>query len=126
MHEDVAKILEVAARRVEGLREASEEISALYTDLQAKLGDVLVLSHSSGQFEISMHGTRDDLKKVFNRMRFHGFEPDSRPAEKDPHYGTYFHKDEVCFWFNFSSTQCRRVQTGTETKEVPIYETICD
>lgn len=32
---------------------------------------------------------------------------------------------DICFWFHFSSTVCKRVQVGTQMQEVPIYETHC-
>lgn len=78
-------------------------------------------------------GDRHKLNAAFGVLRRHGFEPGSRPEAKQSQYATFFtRKNDVGLYtemfFQFSSTQCRRVKVGTRTKTVEedVYETVCD
>ena len=83
------------------------------------------------EVDINIMGNKETLQSIFKAMRGEGYEPSQRPNEDDEPMTTFScywnHPDhDGKFWIYFSSTQCRRVQIGTEMKELPIYETVCD
>lgn len=51
-----------------------------------------------------------------------------RPQKGDTTWTATFSKDgtEETVYVNFSSTVCRRVLVGSEVREVPVYETVCE
>jgi hypothetical protein len=78
-------------------------------------------------YNISVTGTRAELDILFGVLRREGLTPDTRPKEKESSYSTYWRwEDSEVIWVWFSSTSCKRVQVGTEMKETPIYETVCE
>jgi len=92
----------------------------------AKLNVAYVYVDSSS-YNISIIGTRADLDIMFGLLRRAGLTPRSRPQEKEPTYSTYWNwEDGNSVWVMFSSTSCKRVKTGTEMKEVDVYETVCE
>jgi len=80
---------------------------------------------SGKQIDFSGTGDKPMLVAAFKVLRSYGFEPGSRPGEKDTTYATYWSAGEYRIWFYFCSTVCKRVQVGTEMKEVPVYEVQC-
>lgn len=85
---------------------------------------------NDGYISIYLAGDKHQLNAAFGILRRRGFEPNSRPEPNSSTYGTYFQKEGApgLIFFNFSSTQCRRVKTGTRTREVTedVYEIVCD
>lgn len=83
-----------------------------------------------GYISIHLTGDKHQLNAAFALLRRRGYEPSSRPEPKSSVYNTYFTKDGQpgLVFFNFSSTQCRRVKIGTRTHEVTedVYEIVCD
>lgn len=88
------------------------------------------MSVDDGYISFNLTGDKHKLNAAFGILRRHGYLPNSRPEPKSSTYSTYFQKEGETglVFFNFSSTQCRRVKTGTVTKEVTedVYEIVCD
>lgn len=105
-----------------------EEYAPLLEEIE-KLEPTSV-SVDEGYLSINITGDKHKLNAVFGVLRRRGYEPNSRPEPKSSTYVTYFQKQNVSglIFFNFSSTQCRRVKTGTRTREVTedVYEIVCD
>lgn len=75
-------------------------------------------------------GDKKRLAEVVRIFRTNGFATTKKPEAKQTEYQAYFGlegKDlsEMRILLTFTSTVCRRVQVGTETKEVPIFEIQC-
>lgn len=51
-----------------------------------------------------------------------GFNKEQPPGMDDDEFG----KKWPTIVISFTSSVCKQVQTGTETKEVPVFETVCD
>lgn len=105
-----------------------EEYTPIIEQLEAlELG---YLSVDEGYISLSLTGDKHKLNAAFGILRRHGYLPNERPEPKSSTYSTYFQKEGVTglVFFNFSSTQCRRVKTGTVTKEITedVYEIVCD
>lgn len=84
---------------------------------------------SMSGIDVSRSGNKKDLQAVFRAMRLAGFSPTHRPEANDTYYSAFFyplHEGIKPIWLSFSSTVCRRVQVGTELKEVPVYEIQCE
>ena len=89
--------------------------------------DVVSVSLDISSIDISIAGKRDVLVKAFGILRRAEFNTSHRPEENKASYSAYFtNPSGAKIWLSFSSTQCRRVQVGTETVEQPVYETVCD
>ena len=79
----------------------------------------------SGSYNINITGSRADLDIMFGLLRRAGLSPTRRPEEKSSTYYTAWDGEDLSIWVFFSSTSCKRVQVGTKTEEVPVYETVC-
>lgn len=113
----VARVIKRDGKRVgnmaRALKRAGVNVQNVYLD--------------SSSYNISVTGTRADLDILFGVLRREGLTPDTRPKEKEPSYSTYWRwEDAGCIWVWFSSTSCKRVQVGTEMKETPVYEMVCE
>jgi hypothetical protein len=68
------------------------------------------------------------LADFWRLLRQAGYNTDSRPKKGDTSYYGWWNKlQSATIALNFSSSVCKRVQTGTRTvtREEPIYETVC-
>lgn len=92
--------------------------------------DVTVrVSPGDWAFNITFTGDTSRFAEVWRLLRSQGYTPDTRPVTKvkSSSFNTYWHKpDYASIWFSFSSSVCKRVQVGVETKEVPVYEVQCE
>jgi hypothetical protein len=71
-------------------------------------------------------GDGNKLKEVWGLLRRHGYNVSSRPTKGETTFLGFWTREGVANLFMyFTSSMCRRVQVGTEMKEVPIYETQC-
>jgi hypothetical protein len=71
-------------------------------------------------------GDGDRLKQVWGLLRRHGYNTNTRPKKGDTEFCAFWQCEGYAELFMyFTSSLCRRVQVGTEMKEVPIYETQC-
>ena len=84
------------------------------------------VSIDTGGYNVNVTGSRADLDVMFGILRREGLTPDRRPVEKDTSYCTYWRAESFKLWVWFTSTSCKRVQVGTELKEVPVYDTVCE
>jgi hypothetical protein len=78
---------------------------------------------------VSISGDAKKLAAVVRIFMISGFKPsNSKPKQGDMSWHSYFHHPTcaIDIWFYFTSSVCKRVQVGTEMKEVPVYETQCD
>lgn len=76
--------------------------------------------------QLSFAGDGEMLKTVWGHLRRAGFNTNTRPKKGDTTFYAFWKQDgQADILMMFSSTMCRRVQVGTEMKEVPIYETQC-
>jgi hypothetical protein len=66
------------------------------------------------------------LKQVWGLLRRNGYNTTLRPQKGETQFLAFWErKDQAQIFMYFTSTLCKRVQVGTEMKEVPIYETQC-
>lgn len=100
-----------------------------FADLVEKLQNAgLTVTLSSTGIDVSGTGDKALLITAFKILRAAGFVPNHRPEDKDTYFCTYFRQEELStrsIYFSFSSTVCKRVQVGTELREVPVYEVQC-
>jgi hypothetical protein len=104
-----------------------DEIEAVAQSLK-KL-EITRASLSTDEVDVSIAGDRHTLNAIFSAFRGRGYEPSSRPSDKPESTFScrWEHPDHDCrFWLFFTSTKCTRVKVGTETREVDIYETVCE
>lgn len=79
--------------------------------------------------DLSITGNRHTLNAIFAAFRKLGYEPTDRPTDKpEPTFSCYWEHpvEDARFWLYFTSNQCTRIKVGTETKEVDIYEVVCE
>lgn len=79
--------------------------------------------------DLSITGDKHVLNAIFAAFRKLGYEPTERPTEKhEPTFSCYWNHPEkdAKFWLYFTSNKCTRIKVGTETKEVDIYEVVCE
>lgn len=75
---------------------------------------------------LSFTGDGAKLGEVWGLLRRHGYKTNCRPVKGETQFYAFWEREgAVQFFMCFSSSVCRRVQIGTEMKEVPIYETQC-
>ncbi len=97
--------------------------------LLANLKDTGLLraSMDSHSLDLNISGDKEILKSFWHKMRTSGYETDYKPEENEVSFCCWWNKeDEVRIWLSFSSTICKRVKIGTETKEIDIYEVVCE
>jgi len=135
MQDSVQKM--VGAKLIE-TREYVDKQAAYYSRnklqviaITAALSKVEVQSASVANdcIDINIAGDKHTLQAVFAAFRKMGYEPTDRPSNEPTSSFSCFwdHPDFECrFWLYFSSTKCTRVKVGTETREVPLYETVCE
>jgi hypothetical protein len=71
-------------------------------------------------------GDGEKLKQAWGLLRRSGYNTDHRPKKGDTQVYAFWNREEHAqIFMYFTSTLCKRVQVGTEMKEVPIYETQC-
>jgi hypothetical protein len=81
-----------------------------------------------GTIYVSISGDKAKLTQAFKIFRTAGLEFSAdRPKQGDSSWHAFFkHPDQtVDIFFQFSSSVCRRVKTGTKMQEVDVYETQC-
>lgn len=125
---DVAESESYAEQKRKFYTEHKAEIARVATFLRAHEVPVMRASINTSSCDVSVTGTFTDLKASFSAFRKAGYEPSTRPEKVESSFSTYFKKadSELKFWLNYSSTICKRVKVGTEMKEMPIYETVCE
>lgn len=85
-------------------------------------------SMDNWNLNVSFSGDAKKFAVVMRILRTSGFNTSSdRPKQGDTTWSAYFvhPSSTVHLWMYFTSSVCKRVQVGTETKEVPVYETKC-
>jgi hypothetical protein len=71
-------------------------------------------------------GDGDKLKEIWGLLRRNGFNTTQRPKKGDTEFYSFWNREgQATLFMCFTSSLCRRVQVGTQMKEVPIYETQC-
>lgn len=122
------EIVEQCEKRLAWIDKQQAEYGPLLDELE-KLSPQLV-NVEDGWISFNLVGDKHLLNAAFGLMRRHGYEPYNRPEKNSSTYSTHFKKENVdgLVFFSFSSTQCRRVKTGTRTRTVEedVYEIVCD
>lgn len=77
--------------------------------------------------DISFSGSIGDLMGAITLLQELGYEPASEePKETTSYWSSYFNKEGAPkLWLHWSNRFCERVQVGTRTEEVPVYEMRC-
>lgn len=120
---------------------ARDQILPLAQQLQA-LGADVTFSYS---VYVTASGNGKLLTQIVRLLRTHGYHSYSeRPKANSSAWNGAFHLDDKRrikptdidyeewnkMWpsitVSFTSTVCKQVQTGTQTKEIPVFETVCD
>lgn len=99
-----------------------------YNEVLFKLGDLspYTIKADLGNIDIVYTGDKERLLHTVRVLRSCHFIPNAKPTEGNTSYGTYFeHNSGAKIWMYFSSSVCRRVKVGTETKTVDVYEVRC-
>lgn len=124
----VASAKQMAREQMAIIKRDSKRVSDITNKLTSLGVNVQHVSVDNYSFSVSVTGSKDDLAIVFNLMRREGYTPSWRPEEKQTYYASPWYTEDqaIKVWLNFSSTSCKRVQVGTEMKEVPVYETVCE
>jgi hypothetical protein len=104
-----------------------KEKKEIFLPIVTKLAALEIEPRFDGDLNVSFAGDKHKLAAVFRILRLAGFATKSeRPKANDSSWNGYFHNpDYETIWVWFTSSVCRRVQTGTRIEEVPIYETVC-
>lgn len=75
---------------------------------------------------LNFTGDGEKLAQVWRVLRIHGYNTKLRPQKGDTTFNAFWKQEGHAELFMcFSSSMCRRVQVGTKTVEVPVYETQC-
>lgn len=115
------------ARRINAaIKRDRQKVAAVCSALKKAGVNINYVNVDGGGYNVSVTGSRADLDILFGVLRRLGLTPDSRPAEKDTSYCTFWRMEGFRLWVWFTSTSCKRVQVGTELKEVPVYDTVCE
>jgi hypothetical protein len=113
-------------KRRAAFRKHAEKLTALFADVEALGGE----PYSDGDWIfVPLSGDKVKFLAFVRLICKHGF--DKPTVEKGATGFTRLDQigtgdDLVYVYFQFSSTQCRRVKVGTETVEQDVYETVCD
>lgn len=77
---------------------------------------------------LSVSGDKHSLAEVMRKLRAIGYKTTERPKPGVTSWNPLLKResDGTTVFLMFSGTACRRVQTGTKTVEVPVYEVVCD
>jgi len=108
------------------IKRDSKHVTALCNSLKKADVNITNVSVDSNAYNLTVTGSRADLDVMFGILRRTGLTPDRRPVEKNAEYCCYWRSDVFKVWVWFASTSCKRVQVGTELKEMPVYDTVCE
>lgn len=82
---------------------------------------------AGNELHVNVTGNKDKLSEVWGVLRKLGYETEDHVGdEKVSDKSFRFKKDTVEVVLKFTSSICRRVQVGTEMKEVPVFEIQCE
>jgi len=115
-----------ARRTNEVIRRDGKRVDAICKALKKAGVNINCVSVDSYHYNVKITGSRADLDVMFGILRRAGLTPNARPAEKDSSYCTWWRAEGFEMWVFFASTSCKRVQIGTELREVPVYDTVCE
>lgn len=103
-----------------------QELSPLFRFLEEQDIDAR-FDLTGGWIDVQFTGDGQRLGRVWGELRRTGYKTEHRPKKGDTTVSTYWSREGYArIWMMFSSSVCKRVQVGTETKEVPVYQTVCD
>lgn len=124
VYDQLCEELQTVTRKMGWWATNKSKLELLIAKFEALDMDVRV---SMPGIDVNGNGDKAKLLKIFKLMRAHDYVPNARPKSGESYFATYWHRevDDVPVWINFGSTVCRRVQVGTELKEVPVYEIQC-
>lgn len=128
LKEDVDTNLNHAQKRCLLYAEHKEEIKQVARNLLEEEVTVIGCSMDSNSIDLNISGDFAVLKAIFRAFRKAGWIIEDAPKKAEPSFHTFIKRpdSELKWWLSFSSTICKRVQIGTEMKEVPVYEVQCE
>jgi hypothetical protein len=116
-------------------RELTEHFRNYSTDkdildaIHSKLAPLAVSYAFGTSLDYSFAGDRNLLVEVIRALRTSGWHSHNPKPEPDAttYYAWFNHKTAATrLWINFTSTQCKRVQIGTQLVEQPVYKVVCE
>lgn len=136
---DLNEAISSLRTRVAALEANADLITTLTAACQEAGAMRVAVSTSSvfgeAEIDVSVSGGLPELAKVWRALRGAGFAPKKRMAkgQRDAFSCAWFpeglegeaRSPTVSVWLMFTSTVCVRRQVGTQTVEVPVYETVC-
>jgi hypothetical protein len=124
--EDITQSLQYASERFLFWQTNKEKLQPILDELE-QVVTVTNASVTSHTLDLSATGGKKEFLSLFQILRSHGYSPSYEYEEKWEMAGRFWKKDgQPSIWVFFCSTACKRVQVGTEMKEVPVFEVRCD
>lgn len=126
--------------RIKYLKTYLSKYIALLRELQKAKVNIVNVALAWKSVDISVAGDYEMLLRTMRVLRSQGLDAHKRPQEGEAMYYAYWtakydedsddyspfdKEDDMRVFFNFTSTQCQRVQVGTKLQEVPVYEVRC-
>lgn len=108
------------------------DFSGIYTELLDKLSNLEFtrIAPCASDLTLNFTGKKEGLLQIWKVLRQLGFTClNNPPTGKNPGWAGFFHHENgAAVYLTFSSTVCKRVQTGTafRTVQEPVYETVCE
>lgn len=116
---------QAASKNAKAFQQTVKEVPELFRAFEESDLDVGFCLDNSW-INLSFTGDGDKLTAVWRVLRRHGFNTSERPKKGDTTFNAFWRREgQVDIFMMFSSSMCRRVQVGTKTVEVPVYETQC-
>lgn len=108
-------------------RKYRDSLAGLVNELDEMKPMGLAMSQTDW-ISLSISGDKHQLAEAVRKLKTRGFKTDEKPPAKGAtSWCPLFRRaDGAYVYLQFTGTSCRRVQTGTKTVEVPVYETVCD
>lgn len=145
IEQQIADTMRSAADSMDAWQRTGEDFRAMLHGIeqQEEDGKPVSMYMGSAYVSISISGDKATLTRVVRWLRKFGYKTcDPRPAKDAVSWSPRFERappqDETigdrerfeaenpCVHLYFTSTVCRRVQVGTEMREMPVYEVRCD
>jgi len=127
---EMVSVLKTAyEKRISVIKDNMALIDEIATELaEIKFTTFEVCAGDKPTLDLCFTGKKKDLELVWRTLRQHEYEPNVRPAAKEPSFATHWHsnKHSLVVWMHFASEECKPVYVGMRMVERPHYEVQCD
>lgn len=114
-----------ASKNSKAFQKTVKEVPELFRAFEALDLDI-GFNLDNSYITVSFTGDGDKLTAVWRALRRYHYNTTARPVKGDTTFNAFWSRDgQAEIFMMFSSSMCRRVQVGTKTVEVPVYETQC-